>query len=182
MRKQLAVLTATAAIAVSLATSGMAANAATVPSAGATLQPQGACNSSDYFTSVTSSSSAWKALSTKYSTENDTSSTVSNTVSITSSGSYSAALSGTLTGGISNAIVTAQASVSSSITKQVSWSTTTSVTVSVPAHSTRYAQYGTTNYTVHEAYQHYTNACVLQTVNTGTLTAPSSVGWKVTTS
>lgn len=173
MRKKLAVSAAIAAVIISLSTGAVAANAAT---------PQGACNSSDYFTSVTSDSSAWKALTVKYGTTNNTASAVSSTFSATSSGSQQASLSGTLTGGISNALVTAQASVSSSISKSVSWSTSTSVTVSIPAHSSRYAQLGTTTYTVNEAYQHYTNACALQTVNTGTLTAPSTVTWVVTNS
>lgn len=179
MRKRLAAASALA-LSLALSTGTVAANAQ-VPGR-STVVHSGACNSSQYFNQVTSSSSTWIGLTTKFVATNATNTAMSATFHAQKAGSYSSSLTGTVTGGINSAIVTAQGSVSKAITKSVSWTASVSITTPVPAHSSRYAQYGTTRYTVNERTAHYTNACVLQVTSTGKLTAPGATGWRVTSS
>ena len=142
--------------------------------------PYGACNEGvgSIQRIVTGSSHRWVAYSNRFHAINDGSTPMSATFSATSGGSRGASLSGTVEGGISAAVATAKASVSSGITRTVSWSTSLSVGVSVPAHKTTYAEFGSDTYSVRITTRKLLANCVWQTQGTGTLTAPTSVGWK----
>ncbi|ARC56055.1 hypothetical protein AS850_03070 [Frondihabitans sp. 762G35] len=167
------------ALGLTMGPGAVAANAASVPSL---MSPRGACDTSKYFNEVSSSTHSWKALMPKYSTTNNTPNAVETTFTVQQSGSYGASLSGTIEGGITAGIATAKASVTASITKTVTWTTSVATKTTVPAHSSRYAQYGTTAYKVYINKVHYSGNCTRSVVDSGTLTAPSTVGWVVTTS
>lgn len=142
----------------------------------------GACNTGKYFNEVTSSTNSWKALTQKFSAENRTSRAISASFQTEKAGSYSASLTGTIEGGVQAGVVSAKASVSGTIQKTVSWSATLGVSATVPAHKTVYAQLGTRAYKVYIDKAKYNGRCVRTVVSHGTLTAPSTTGWKVTTS
>lgn len=168
-------LVGSAALVAAVTIGGAPANAAEVT-------PLGACDTSAISREVTSSSSAWVALSPEYHAINGTS--VPNTVTFSAStgGSMSASYTGTIEGGVSAGIVTAKASVSTTISASVSYSTSFSTQYMVAAGHTGYAQVGTNAYTVRMNNVKYNGNCVKQVISSGTLTAPTSVGWKTWTS
>ncbi len=160
-----------------VAVGGLLCAAAPAASA-ADVTPQGACNSASTYREVTSSSHSWVGVSSTFHSINQ--SGVPNTVTFTagSSGSKSATMTGTIEGGISGGLVTAKASVSSSISQSVSYSSSYAVQYVVAAGKTGNAQIGTDTFTVRINNVKYNNNCVKSVLSSGTLVAPTSIGWK----
>lgn len=178
VRRSAAAFLATTGFVAGLCGVGNAAPTAAMPRSAAEATPYSLCDTSATHTSTTSKSAAWVRYQGPFHQINNTSSTTSATFSATSSGSRTATLSGTISGGINTAIATAKAEVSNSIAKTASWSTSLSVTVNVPAHKTVYAEIGSNTWTVAMKSWKYNGNCGQVTLSTGTLKAPTSVGWK----
>ncbi len=154
------------------------------PAGAATIDPHsnihtGACNTSAVMREVTSKSSAWVGSTGVFHSINGTN--VANTVTFKAgqNGTMSASVTGTIEGGINAGIATAKASVASTISASVSYSTSYSVKYSVAPHTTGYAQVGSNMYTMGiRSFAFSSNCASTRTIATGTLRAPTSIGWK----
>jgi hypothetical protein len=156
----------------------LASPAQAAPDTGGVVSPQGLCDSSTVYKSVTSNQNYYQPIGPVYHSINGTS--YANTVTFmnTVSGSIGATVGGYVEGGVSGGIATAKAQVSGSITASVSYTTQMSVQYTVPARVTGYAQIGTSKWKVNIRTWKYNTNCVSSTIGTGTLDAPTSIGWK----
>lgn len=151
----------------------------TVASAGPATASQ--CNTSTVHVKVLSKKATWKGVSPTYHFINETGRTQRAGFKSTVKGSVKATVSAELTGGASFWVAKVRAKVSSRLSASVSYSTSLSTTVSVPRHTAAYAQLGTNRYTVRVREYKYTGSCHTKTLREGTLTAPTTIGWKVWT-
>lgn len=173
------ILSAGLAGGLALATLGTAgsANAATVVGSGGAA-PEGACNTSTVYTQVTSKSNYYQAIGAVYHSINGTS--YPNTVTFSNSltGSVTATVSASLGVDANFAVASVKSSVSASLSVSASYTTSMSVAYTVPAHRTGYAQIGTSKWKVGIRTYKENGNCVQATIGTGTLDAPTSIGWK----
>lgn len=156
----------------------LASPAQAAPDTGGVVSPQGLCDSSTVYKTVTSKQNYYQAIGPVYHAINGTS--YANTVTFTNtlSGTIGATVGGYIEGGVSGGIATAKAQVSGSITASASYTTSMSVQYTVPALRTGYAQIGTSKWKVNIRTWKYNTNCVSSTIGTGTLDAPTSIGWK----
>lgn len=139
----------------------------------------GACNTSKYYNEVVSSSKSSKNITPLFNGVNKTSRAQTFHFSVQQSGSISASVTGTVEGGVSVGVATAKASVSQTIQGSVSWNTTIGTDPVASPHKTIYAQLRTTVYNVKIERAHYNGRCVRSVIKSGTLKAPSTIGWSV---
>lgn len=139
----------------------------------------GACNTSKYYTEVTSASKAGKNLTPLFNGVNRTSRSQQFHFSVQQSGSLSASTTGTIEGGVSKGVASLKASVSSTVQASISWNTTIGTDPVANPHKTIYAQLRTTMYSAKVEKVHYNGRCVRSVIKSGTVKAPSAIGWAV---